>query len=83
MKEYDIQVALIQETHTGDEIHVIFSAKLDFIEILEETGMPQLKKYHSIYFDVQEQLHICKKRICLFYVWKLMENRIHLQIQIV
>lgn len=47
----------------------IYLAKLDFIEITKETGSPVLKKSHNLYFDIQGQLHICKKRICLFAVW--------------
>lgn len=38
-----------------------------------------LNKNDDIYFDIQGQLHICKKRICLFAVWTSNRHRMYVE----
>lgn len=39
----------------------------------------ELKKNHNIFYDVQGQLHICKKNVCLFAIWTSNRYRMHIE----
>lgn len=39
----------------------------------------ELKKNHNIFYDVQGQLHICKKKSCIFSIWT--SNRYQMYVQ--
>lgn len=36
-----------------------------------------LKKSDSIYYDIQGQLHICEKQICIFAIWTSTQHKMY------
>lgn len=38
-----------------------------------------LKKSHNIYFDIQGQLQICNKGICLFSIWTSSHQKMYVE----
>lgn len=58
-------------------MHCSIAANLDFMEVKENQA--DLKKNHNMYYDIQGQLHICKKKTCIFSIWTSNRYRMFIQ----
>jgi len=51
--------------------------QIKFLKINKKSDVPELKRTHDYYYQIQGQLHISKKRYCYFVVFS--ENWIHIE----
>lgn len=58
-------------------VYLNVTEKLDCLEVNE--NQVELKKNHNIFYDVQGQLHICNKNVCLFAIWTSNRFQMHVQ----
>lgn len=62
-----------------NSINNYFSEKLDFIEVKEQNQVMGLKRNHNTYFNIQGQLHICDKSVCLFSVFTGSNHKMYVE----
>ncbi|CAI6373581.1 unnamed protein product [Macrosiphum euphorbiae] len=58
-------------------VDAINDKKIKFLKINKKSDVPELKRTHDYYYQIQGQLHISKKMYCYFVVFS--ENWIHIE----